>query len=132
MTTPNGQRHPLQTPRTYVVTLFSKMQGGGNGDLVNLDAGVNGGGEIVSAVHTGTGTYSVTFAKPWSQLLYAPEFSYVDPTASNTLGFDGVVTAIDVTARTATFVFASNTAATDIPSTTTVYITWTVRASNKN
>jgi len=134
MPAPNGQRHPLSTPRTYAVTLFAKLTGGGAAaDMVNADSALNGGGEIVTAVRSGLGTYTVTFRKVWSQLIMAPDFTFVDATATNIAGVDGAVTAIDVTAGTATFVFSQNsTTLIDIPSTTTVYVNWTVRASSKN
>lgn len=133
MSSPNGQRHDLKTPRSYVVELFAKLTGAGAADLVNADSAVNGGGEIASAVHGITGTYVVTFRKLWPQLLYAPTFSFVDATSANIAGLEGTCTAIDVTAGTATFVFSQNsTTLVDVPSTTTVYVRWTVRASSKN
>jgi hypothetical protein len=129
MPTPNGQRNPVETPRTYVVELFAKLTGGGVGvDLVNSDSAVNGGGEIVTAVWASTGTYTVTFAKKWPQLMFAPIATFV----GGTQDFNLQASAIDVTAGTATFVFGSNTTPTDIPTTTTAYIRWTVRAVNRN
>lgn len=126
---PNGQRNPVNTPRTYVVELFAKLTGGGVGiDLVNADSAVNGGGEIVSAVWASTGTYTVTFRKSWPQLLFAPTASFV----AGTQDFNLQCSAIDVAAGTATFVFGSNTTPTDVATTTTVYVRWTVRASSKN
>lgn len=134
MPSPNGQRHPLNTPRTYTVTLYAKLTGGGAAaDMVNAESAVNGGGEIATAVRSGLGTYTITFRKFWPQLLGAPKFSFVDATATNIAGLDGAVTAIDVTAGTATFVFSQNsTTLVDIATTTTVYVNWTVRASSKN
>lgn len=129
MTTPNGQRHELRTPRTYCVDLFSTLTGGGVGaDLANADSAINGGGEIVSAVWSSTGTYTVTFRKKWPQLLFAPIATFV----GGTQDFNLQCSAIDVTAGTATFVFGSNTTPTDVPTTTTAYIRWTVRAVSKN
>jgi hypothetical protein len=131
---PNGQRRPIDTPRTYVVDLFAKLTGGGAAaDMVNADSAVNGGGEIVTAVRAAQGSYTITFRKLWPQLLDAPKFSFIDATAANVAGLDGTVTAIDVTAGTATFFFSQNsTTGVDIPTTTTVYVRWTVRASSKN
>lgn len=134
MPTPNGQRNDYSTVRTYVVELFAKLTGGGAAaDMVNADSAINGGGEIVTAVRSALGTYTVTFRKNWSQLLYSPNFAFVDSTATNIAGLDGNCTAIDVTAGTATFTFSQNsTTLVDIPTTTTVYVRWTVRASSKN
>jgi hypothetical protein len=129
MPTPNGQRNPLETPRTGVVELFAKLTGGGVGaDLVNSDSAVNGGGEIVSAVWSSTGTYTVTFRKAWPQLLFAPIATFVGATQD----FNLQCSAIDVAAQTATFVFGSNTTPTDVATTTTCYVRWTVRSSGKN
>lgn len=129
---PNGQRNPVETPRTKVVELFATLTGGGASDMVNADSGINGGGEIVSAVHTGTGAYTLTFRKNWSQLLYAPAFSFVD--SGGILGWDATVKTIDLTANppTATILVGLNNTATDVATTTTVYVRWTVRATNKN
>lgn len=134
MPSPNGQRYPLQTPRTYAVTLYAKLTGGGAAtDMVNADSAINGGGEIVSAVRSALGTYTITFRKNWAQLLMAPDFTFVDATAANIAGLDGAVTAMDVTAGTATFVFSQNsTTLVDIATTTTVYVNWTVRTVSKN
>lgn len=133
MTTPNGQRNPVETPRTKVVQLFATLTGGGaSTSLVNSDAAVNGGGEIVSATWTTTGTYSVVFAKKWPQVLCLPDFSFLDATASNVSGMNGICTAFSATAGTATFVFAVNTTPTDLLTSTTVTVNWAVRAVSKN
>lgn len=134
MASPNGQRRPIETPRTYVVDLFAKLTGGGAAaDLVNADSAINGGGEIVTAVRSGLGTYTVTFRKQWPQLLDAPRFSFIDATATVIAGLDGACTAFDSAAGTATFVFSQNsTTLVDLATTTTVYARWSVRAVSKN
>lgn len=132
MARPNGQRYPLETGRSQIVDLFATLTGNGSGNLINADSGINGGGEILSGTHTATGTYTIAFAKAWSQLVALPSFGFLDATASNILGFDGVCTAIDVTAKTATFVFSIGNVATDLPATTTVTVRWAVRSTNKN
>lgn len=130
-TSSNGERRPLETPRTYCVELFSTLQGGGaSTNLTNLDATRNGGGEITAATWLSTGRYTITFAKKWPLLLYAPEFTFVD--VSGTGGANAQATAIDVTAGTATFNFYINNTLTDVASTTTIYVRWVVRAVNKN
>lgn len=130
MSSPNGQRHPVETPRTHVVELYATLTGGGAAaNMVNADSAVNGAGEIVSAVYAGsTGTYTITFRKLWPQLLYPPIATFIGATAD----FNLTVSAIDVTAGTATFVFNSNTTPTDVATTTTAYIRWTVRSVSKN
>jgi|ERR1700760_212236 len=130
-TSSNGQRHTLETPRTFTVEMFAQLQGGGVGaNLVNSDATVNGGGEIVSAVWQSTGIYAITFAKAWPMLLYPPIFSFIDP--NGVLGFDGQATVMNVAGRTATFQFSTGAALGDVATTTTVYVRWTVRAVSKN
>lgn len=129
MSTPNGNRHELQCTRSSVIECFAKLTGGGVGvDLVNSDSTIPGGGEIVTAVWASTGTYTVTFAKSWSTLIFAPIASFVGATQD----FNLQCSAIDVTARTATFVFGSNTTPTDVATTTTVYVRWAVRPTSKN
>jgi hypothetical protein len=129
MSSPNGQRNELQTPRSQVIELFATLTGGGVGaNLVNADSTIPGGGEITSAVWSSTGTYTITFAKKWSQLIFAPIASFVGATQD----FNVQCSAIDVTAGTATFVFGSNTTPTDVATTTTCYVRWTVRPVSKN
>lgn len=129
MALPNGQRYPFQVAHeAHAVECFAKLTGGGVGtSLVNDDANNRGGGEIVSAVWSSTGTYTVTFRHLWPALLFAPIASFVGANPD----FNLQVSAIDVTAGTATFVFASGTTATDVPTTTDCYIRWTVLAVNK-
>ena len=129
MALPNGQRYPLQVlHEAHSVDLFAKLTGGGVGvDLVNADSGNRGGGEIVSAVWSSTGTYTVTFRHTFPALLWAPQCTFV----GSNLDFNMIPSAIDVTAGTATFVFGTGTTPTDVATTTTVYVRWTVLAVNK-
>ena len=131
---PSGQRRPIETPRSQVVDVFAKLTGGGAAaDMVNADSGINGGGEIATAVRAAQGSYTITFRKLWPQLVQSPVFTFVDATAANVAGLDGNCTAIDVAAGTATFFFSQNsTTGVDIPTTTTVYVRWAVRSTNKN
>lgn len=128
-TLPNGQRNPLMAMHeAYAVDCFAKLTGGGVGvDLVNSDSTNRGGGEIVSAVFASTGTYTITFRHAWPALLWAPVATFVGATAD----FNMQVSAIDLAAGTATFVFNSGTTPTDVPTTTTVYLRWTALAVNK-
>lgn len=126
---PNGQRYPLQVAHeAHAVDCFAKLTGGGVGvDLVNSDSANRGGGEIVSAVFASTGTYTVTFRHAWPALLYPPVATFVGATAD----FNMQVSAIDLAAGTATFVFNSGTAPTDVATTISVYLRWTALAVNK-
>lgn len=126
---PNGSRAPYEVSQTeYAVECFVKVVGGGVGvDLTLSDASNRGGGEIESATWTSTGTYTIVFRRAWPALLFAPIGSFVNATAD----FNMNASAIDVAARTATFVFNSNTTPTDVATTVTAYIRWTVLAVNK-
>lgn len=128
-TLPNGQRNPLQVAHeAHAVDCFATLTGGGVGaSLVNADANNRGGGEIVSATFSSTGTYTIAFRHGWPALLFAPVATFVGANPD----FNMQVSAIDVAAGTATFVFGSGTTLTDVPTTTTVYIRWTVLAVNK-
>ena len=129
MSTPNGQRYPHHVTRAHTVECFAQLTGGGVGvDLVNADSTDPGAGEIVSAVWSSTGTYTVTFRKSWPELLYPPTAQFVGATAD----FNMNCSAVDVSAKTATFVFNSNTTPTDVATTTTAYIRWVVRSTSKN
>lgn len=129
-TTLNGQRHPLTTLRTYTHRCFATLVGGGAAaNMTVSDAGGYGAGEIISATYSGsTGVYTIAFRRLWPQLLSAPDFTFV----GDVNGFNGVTTAIDVTAGTATFKFANNATPADVATTTTVYVEWTVRTVSRN
>lgn len=129
MSTPNGQRYPHQVTRAHVVECFATLTGGGVGtSLVNADSADPGSGEIVSATWSSTGTYTIVFRKTWPEILYYPEATFLAATAD----FNMQVSAIDVTAGTATFVFNSGTTPTDVATTITVSIRWVVRSTSKN
>lgn len=128
-TLPNGQRYPLQVHgEAHAVDLFAKLTGGGVGvDLVNSDSANRGGGEISAGVWASTGTYTMAIRRAWPALLYPPVATFVGATAD----FNMQVSAIDLAAGTATFVFNSGTTPTDVPTTTTVYLRWTALSVNK-
>jgi hypothetical protein len=128
-TLPNGERRPLNVAHeAYALDVFAKLTGGGVGtDLVNADSSNRGSGEIVSAVWSSTGTYTVTFRHAYPALLWAPQCSFV----GSNLDFNMITSAIDVSASSATFVFGVGTTPTDVATTTTVYVRWTVLTVNK-
>lgn len=129
MALPNGQRNPLMVAHeSHAVECFATLTGGGVGaNLVNADSANRGQGEIVSATWTSTGTYTIAFRHSWPALRFAPIASFVNANSD----FNLQATAIDVTAQTATFLFATGTTPTDVPTTVTAYIRWTVLAVNK-
>lgn len=119
--------NPVETPRTEVKLLFANAIGGGSGNCTFSTAeGRNG--EIVSMTRSSAGTYAVVFRHPYPELKKAPAFSFVGVTQN----MNGRCSAIDVAAKTATFVFCIGGTPTDIPTTDTVYVEWTVRNSGKN
>lgn len=118
---------PVETPRSFVHTLYAHATGGGSGNCT-FDTAEGLNGEIVSLTRTGAGTYTAAFRYPYPELKKAPTFSFVGATQN----MNGRCSAIDVTAKTATFVFCIGGTPTDIPTTDTVYISWAVRNSGKN
>lgn len=128
-TLPNGQRYPLMVAHeSHAVDCYAKLTGGGaSTSLVNADSANRGAGEIVSATWTSTGTYAVVFRHAWPAMLYPPVEKFVGATAD----FNMQISAIDLAAGTATFVFNSGTTPTDVPTTTDVYLRWTALAVNK-
>lgn len=128
-TLPNGQRYMLQAAHeAHAVDCFAHLTGGGVGaNLVNADSSNRGGGEIVSATFSSTGVYTIVFRHAWPALLFAPIATFVGANPD----FNMQATAMDVVAGTATFTFGSGTTPTDVPTTTEIYIRWTVLAVNK-
>lgn len=127
MSTNQRTTAPLETPRTQVHKLFAHATGGGSGNCT-FDTAEGLNGEIVSLTRSAAGTYAVVFRFPYPELKKAPVFSFV----GSTQNMNGRCSAIDVTAKTATFVFCIGGTPTDIPTTDTVYVEWACRNSGKN
>lgn len=119
----------LECTRTDMRVLTAHFTGNATGNLV-LTAPDDSAGDIVSATHSATGTYTVIFRRFFPRLKVAPIFSFTGVTA----GLTGRCSAIDYTVNppTATFVFSVGAVATDLPTTDTVDVTWIVRNSSKN
>jgi hypothetical protein len=121
--------HPVTTPRQDVQWLFATLTGGGAATAAALSTQEAANGDIVSAAHAGSdGAYTIVFRHSYPVLKASPSFRFV----GDTIGFNGRCSAIDVVAKTATFVFAVSTTPTDLPTTTTVYIDWVVRNTSRN
>lgn len=121
--------HPLNTPKSEAHLLTAKLTGGGAAaDLVNADADNMGAGEIVSATYSSTGVFTVVFRHAYAALLAAPVFSFVGASS----GMTGKCTAIDVAAKTATFLIGYSTTPADPATTDTIYVSWIVRNSGRN
>lgn len=124
----NRTHHPLDTVKSDSVLLTAKLTGAGAADLVNAESANNGGGEIVSAVRTGAGKYTVTFRRLYPALKFAPAMSFVGTT-------DGLVAqfaSIDVTTGTGALEVYVGSTPTDLATTDTIYLMWLVRNSGRN
>jgi len=97
--------------------------------MVNQESAFLGGGEISSAVHTGTGLYTLTFRKKYPELkhVFQPHvFGTTDDLQCHVLTWD------PVTAGTATIKLEVGTVATDPATTDFVHFAWVVRNSGQN
>lgn len=123
----NRTTHPVNTPRSSVVQIYANLIGGGAGDCtLSTQEALNG--EIVSAARTGAGKYTVTFRYTYPELKQAPVFSFVGTTD----GLVGQFASIDITTGTGAMeIYVGNTP-TDLATTDTVYLQWSVRNSGKN
>lgn len=124
----NRGHYEMQSPRTDVKMLFAHFTGNGSGNCT-FDAQEALNGEIVSLTHTGTGVYSGVLRYTYPELRGAPILS---SRAEGTAGIIGKVTAIDITAGTFTLKTYVGNTLTDLATTDTLDMCWSVRASGKN
>jgi hypothetical protein len=124
----NRTVHPVSSPRTETQTLFAHLIGAGAADLT-LDAQGALNGEILTAARSGAGKYTLTFRYVYPELLQAPVCSFVGTTD----GLVGQCSAIDITtAGTAALEIYVGSTPTDLATTDTIYLSWSVRNSGKN
>lgn len=119
--------HPASVTKTDWIDLFAVLTGAGAADAV-VAGQVPTNSEIVSAVRTGAGAYTIVFRRAFPVLVVAPNASYV----GTTVGLSLRCSAIDVTAKSASFVFSVAGTPTDLAATDTAFVTWSVRNSSKN
>lgn len=126
----NRTDYEVKSPKSDVKLLTAHLIGGGAGeDMVNAEAANMGGGEVVAAVHTGTGTFNLTFAQFYPQLKSLMRPGVLGTTA----GLDGRFTAFDPSGLTpTTLVLEVGGVATDPATTDHIYLTWLVRNSAFN
>lgn len=125
----NRTTSPIETPRTNVHTLFAHATGGGAAASCTFDAQETLNGEITALTFASTGVYSGTFRHSYPELKGAPIISFG---GAGTAGIMGIVTAIDVVAKTFTAKFYVGNTLTDLALTDIPYFTWSVRNSGKN
>lgn len=125
----NRSVNPISTPRTDVHMLFAHVSGGGAAASCTLDAQETLNGEITALTYVSTGVYSGTFRHSYPELKGAPIISFGGAT---TAGIMGIVTAIDVVAKTFTAKFYVGNTLTDLATTDIPYFSWAVRNSGKN
>lgn len=120
--------YEIHTPKTEAVLLTAKLQGAGAADAVNAESANQGGGEVVSAVRTGTGKYTLTFRRLYPALLAAPHYSFDGTTDGLVAQSNGINVA---TGTCALEVYVGSTP-TDLATTDFCYLTWIVRNSGRN
>lgn len=120
---------PIETPRTCVQTLFAHATGGGAATSCTLDAQETLNGELISVTNSSTGVYAVVFRYVYPELKGAPIVSF---RAATTAGIMGLFSVIDVTAGTGTLKTYVGNTLTDLATTDTFDLTWSVRNSGKN
>lgn len=118
------KHRPYEHAKYKAIELTARLRGGGAAaDLsVEDDGDASLPSEIVSATYASTGTFTVVFRHDYYRLLKAPVFSFVGPNG----GMNGKCTAIDVQAKTATFLIAYSTTPTDPSTSDYIYVSWTV------
>ena len=126
-TSANRTVHDLATPRSNVQLLFANVGGGGAGDCT-LSTAEGRNGEILSMVRTGAGKYTCTFRYAYPELKMAPVFSFVGTTD----GLVGMCASIDVVNATAAVEVYVGSTPTDLATTDTMYVMWSVRNSGAN
>lgn len=123
----NRSMHPVETVKTDVKWLTAKLTGGGAGDLVVADP-VSGNSDVVTAVRTAAGKYTITTRYVYPQLLVAPWFAF----DGTTDGLVGQSNACVVTTGVYPIEIYVGSTATDLATTDTIYMCWVVRNSGKN
>lgn len=124
----NRGTHPLSTPRSDTQTLYAHFSGNGAANCT-FDAQETLNGEITGITFSSTGVYTGTFRYAYPELKGAPILS---SRAEGTAGIFGKITAIDVTAGTFTLKTYVGNTLTNLASTDTLDMTWSVRNSGKN
>ncbi|MGN6107235.1 MAG: hypothetical protein ACTHU0_19160 [Kofleriaceae bacterium] len=125
----NRTTYVVTHPKSEVQIITAKLQGGGAAaNMVNAEAGNQGGGDVVSAVRTAAGKFTLTFRNKYPQLIGGAPPLPVGTTA----GLVGKFGSIDVAAGTAALELYVGSTATDPATTDTVYIHLLVRNSGRN
>lgn len=125
----NRTTYPIVGVKSDEHLLTAELTGAGAAtDMVNAESENLGGGEVVSADYSATGTFNLVFRHSYPQLKSVLGIEIVGTTA----GLQGRFTAIDVAAKTATLLLEVGATATDPATTDTVYINLLVRNSGFN
>lgn len=124
----NRGGHPVESPRDQVKLLHAHFTGAAAADCT-FDAAEALNGEVVSLTFSSTGVYLGTFRYVYPELKGAPVFS---SRAEGTAGIFGKVSTIDVTAGTFTLKTYVGSTLTNLATTDTLDMTWSVRNSGKN
>ena len=124
----NRKTYRIEGVKDQIQMLTAKFVGAGDTDMVNQEAANMGGGEIATAVRTGTGLYTLTFRKKYPELKCLNEPTVFGTTDNLTCK----VLTWDVVGGTATVKLEVNTTATAPAATDFVHFMWFVRNSGLN
>lgn len=109
--------YPLDTRKPNREDVIMSLTGGGAADATNPDSAKFGGGEIVTAVRSGAGTFALTFRRKWPVGKFIGH-GHVGTTA----GLKARLTAFSPSAGTATLVLEVGAVATDPATTDTIHL----------
>ncbi len=120
----NRTHYSLDTVKSDAVLVTAKLVGAGT----TLDLVCTGHDDIVSAVYSATGVYTVTFRHSYPEL----KSVVACPVVGTTDGLFAMFSAIDVVAKTATIEFYVGSTKTVLATTDTCYVNLLVRNSGRN
>ncbi len=124
----NRKTYAVATPKAEVQLLTAKFVGAGAANMVNQESAFMGGGEISTAVRSGTGLFTLTFRQLYPETKYVAEphvFGTTDDLRCKVLTWNNVI-------GTATIKLEVGTVATDPAATDFVSFMWVVRNSGLN
>lgn len=134
----NRTHHVLQGLRSDEVMLTARIKGAGAANMVNDESAEAGAGEIVSAVRTGAGAFTLTFRNSYPKLMHITDPGHL----GTTTGLACRILTWDVVNKTATIVIeradgsqataAATAVATDPAAADTFFFMWIVRNSGRN
>lgn len=115
----NRTTYDVEAPRHALQIVSAVLIGGGAGDLTMSTQDASNG-EVLSAVRTGTGRYTVSFRYNFPKLYAVQAPAFVGPTN----GLIGKWASFDIANGTAALEINVGVTPTDLPATDAVHLTW--------